>query len=178
MFISAPPRPELPARLTRLYVGLVLFGIGVAMMVRADLGLSPWEVLHQGISFRTGILLGTMGIIVGFGVLLLWIPLRQKLGIGTVSNVIVVGLVIDLTLWQMPAQIATIMVRWLLLVGGVALVGLATSLYIGAGMGPGPRDGLMTGLADRGWTLGLGRVLLELTVLAGGWALGGAQPNM
>jgi uncharacterized membrane protein YczE len=173
MFISAPPRPELPARLTRLYVGLVLFGVGVALMVRADLGLSPWEVLHQGISFRTGILLGTMSIIVGVLVLLLWIPLRQKLGIGTVSNVIVVGLVIDLTLWQLPDEFTSTLLRWLLLVGGVAIVGIATSLYIGAGMGPGPRDGLMTGLADRGWPIGLVRVLLELTVLTVGWLLGG-----
>ena len=173
IFIKAPPRPELPARLARLYVGLVLFGVGVALMVRADLGLSPWEVLHQGISFRTGILLGTMSIIVGIGVLLLWIPLRQRLGIGTVSNVIVVGLVIDLMLWQLPDEFSSLTVRWLLLIGGVAIVGVATSLYIGAGMGPGPRDGLMTGLASRGWPIGLVRVVLELSVLAIGWFLGG-----
>ena len=173
LFISAPPRSELPARLTRLYSGLILFGIGVAMMVRGDLGLSPWEVLHQGLSFRTGILLGTMGILVGIAVLVFWIPLRQKLGIGTVSNVVVVGIVIDLTLWRMPEEFSSTPVRWLLLVGGVALVGVATSLYIGAGMGPGPRDGLMTGLASRGWPIGVVRVVLELTVLAIGWLLGG-----
>ena len=172
IFLEPPPRRALPARLARLFIGLILFGCGVAMMVRAELGLSPWEVLHQGISFKTGILLGTVGIIVGFVVLGAWIPLRERLGIGTVANVIVIGIVIDVTLWQMP-EFTNAALRWALLVGGVAMIGVATSLYIGAGLGPGPRDGLMTGLARRGRPIGVVRTGLELTVLAVGWLLGG-----
>lgn len=173
IFIEIPPRHEMPARLTRLLTGLALFGIGVALMVRAELGLSPWEVLHQGLSFRTGILLGTMGIIIGLLVLIFWVPLREKLGLGTVANVILIGIVIDVTLWRMPDEFTSTPVRWLLLLGGVALIGLATSLYIGAGLGPGPRDGLMTGLAKRGWPIGIVRIGIELTVLVVGWLLGG-----
>jgi len=173
MFLTAPPRREMPTRLARLYVGLVMFGVGISMMVRARLGLSPWEVLHQGISFKTGILLGTVGIIVGFAVLFLWIPLRERLGIGTVSNVVVIGVVIDLTLWLMPEEFTSLAARWALLLGGVVTIGLATSLYIGAGLGPGPRDGLMTGLAKRGWPIGAVRTVLELSVLAVGFLLGG-----
>ncbi len=172
VFIENPPRHEMPARLTRLFIGLVLFGIGVALMVRAELGLSPWEVLHQGLSFKTGILLGTMGIIIGLLVLVFWVPLREKLGLGTVSNVMLIGVVIDLTLWQLPEFTST-PVRWILLLGGVSLIGLATSLYIGAGLGPGPRDGLMTGLAKRGWPIGIVRIGIELLVLLVGWLLGG-----
>ncbi|MCP3975599.1 MAG: hypothetical protein GY720_14030 [bacterium] len=163
----------MPARLIRLLVGLVLFGIGVALMVKSELGLSPWEVLHQGLSFKTGILLGTMGIIIGLLVLVLWLPLREKLGLGTVANVMLIGVVIDLTLWRLPEEFTSTPTRWVLLVGGVALIGLATSLYIGAGLGPGPRDGLMTGLAKRGWPIGIARIGIELTVLIVGWLLGG-----
>lgn len=173
MFLEAPPRRELPARLTRLFIGLTMFGFGVALMVRSELGLSPWEVLHQGISFKTGILLGTVGILVGFVVLLGWIPLRERLGIGTVANVVVIGVVIDLSLWRLPEDISGLPARWALLVVGVLLIGVATSLYIGAGMGPGPRDGLMTGIAKRGRPIGLVRTGIELTVLGVGWLLGG-----
>lgn len=163
----------MPARLIRLFVGLVLFGIGVALMVKSELGLSPWEVLHQGLSFKTGILLGTMGIIIGLLVLVFWLPLREKLGLGTVANVMLIGVVIDLTLWRLPEEFTSTPTRWALLIGGVALIGLATSLYIGAGLGPGPRDGLMTGLAKRGWPIGIARIGIELTVLFIGWLLGG-----
>ncbi len=173
LFLNPPPQREMPARLVRLFVGLILFGVGVALMVRAELGLSPWEVLHQGISFNTGILLGTVGILVGLLVLVGWIPLREKLGIGTVANVIVIGIVIDVTLWRMPDEFSSLAIRWTLLVGGVALIGVATSLYIGAGLGPGPRDGLMTGLAKRGWQIGVVRTGIEVSVLAIGWLLGG-----
>lgn len=173
LFLDPPPRAVLPARLRRLFIGLTLFGFGVALMVRAELGLSPWEILHQGISFKTGILLGTVGIIVGFVVLLGWIPLRERLGIGTVSNVIWVGIVIDLSLWQLPENITNTPARWALLIGGVTLVGVATSLYIGAGLGPGPRDGLMTGIARRGWPIGAVRIGIEVSVLVVGWLLGG-----
>lgn len=173
IFLDLPERGALPARLTRLIIGLVMFGFGVAIMVRAELGLSPWEVLHQGISIETGILLGTVGIIVGFIVLIGWIPLKEKLGVGTVTNVIVIGVVIDISLWLLPAEFTGTLVRWSLLVGGVAMIGVGTSLYIGAGLGPGPRDGLMTGLAKRGWPIGVVRIAIELTVLAAGWLLGG-----
>jgi len=173
IFLTPPPRRSMPARLVRLFFGLLMFGFGVALMVRAELGLSPWEVLHQGISFKTGILLGTVGIIVGFVVLFAWIPLREKLGVGTVANVIMIGVVIDLSLWRLPEEFTNLGVRWALLVGGIALIGIGTSLYIGAGLGPGPRDGLMTGLAKRGWAIGIVRTALELSVLGGGWLLGG-----
>jgi uncharacterized membrane protein YczE len=173
LFLESPPRAEMPARLVRLLVGLTFFGLGVALMVRADLGLSPWEVLHQGISFNTGILIGTVGILVGFVVLFGWVPLREKLGIGTVSNVILIGIVIDLTLWRLPETISSTPLRWGMLFGGVLMIGVATSLYIGAGLGPGPRDGLMTGIAKRGLPIGPVRIGIELTVLAIGWLLGG-----
>lgn len=150
-----------------------MFGFGVALMVRSELGLSPWEVLHQGISFKTGILLGTVGIIVGFFVLFGWIPLREKLGIGTVANVVLIGVVIDISLWRLPNEFAGLGARWALLIAGITLIGIGTSLYIGAGLGPGPRDGLMTGLAKRGWAIGVVRTALELSVLAAGWLLGG-----
>ena len=172
ILLPTPPTAEMPRRLSWLFFGLALFGVGVAMMVRAELGLSPWEVMHQGISFKTGILLGTVGILVGLLVLLLWIPLRERLGIGTIANVIVIGIVIDLALWRMP-EVANVPTRWVLLFGGVLLIGVATSIYIGAGLGPGPRDGLMTGLAKRGWPIGWVRTGIEIAVLAGGWLLGG-----
>jgi len=173
LFLETPPRHTMPARLVRLIVGLILFGFGVALMVRAELGLSPWEVLHQGISFKTGILLGTVGIIVAFLVLFLWIPLREQLGIGTVVNAVLIGTTIDISLWLLPDSITSTPLRWGLLFAGVILIGFATGLYIGAGLGPGPRDGLMTGIAKRGLPIGAVRTGIELTVLAIGWLLGG-----
>ena len=110
---------------------------------------------------------------VGFVVLFGWIPLREKLGMGTVANVVLIGVVIDLSLWRLPAEFTNLGARWVLLVAGITLIGVGTSLYIGAGLGPGPRDGLMTGLAKRGWAIGVVRTALELSVLAVGWLLGG-----
>ncbi len=142
------------------------------MLLLAGLGVDPWDVLHQGLSRRIGLGVGTWAIIVGLCVLLLWIPLRQRPGLGTVCNVIVVGLVIDVMLatihplHDLPAQIAV-------MVGAVILNGIATGAYIGAGLGPGPRDGLMTGLAARGHSIRVVRTSIELTVLAVGWILGG-----
>jgi uncharacterized membrane protein YczE len=152
---------------------LVLFGWGIAAMVIADLGLGPWDVLHQGLSFRTGIPIGTVGIITGFLVLLGWIPLRERIGLGTVLNVILIGIVIDLTLWVLPDRLDALAVRWGVMVAGVLMVGIGTGYYIGAGMGPGPRDGLMTGLANRGLHIGWVRTGIEATVLVAGWLLGG-----
>lgn len=154
-------------------LGLVLFGVGIALMVIANLGLSPWEILHQGISRRTGIPIGTVGILTGIIVLLLWIPLHERPGIGTIANVFLIGIVIDLTLWVGPESMDQLWQRWALLLGGVLLVGLATGLYIGTDLGPGPRDGLMTGLARRGIHIGLARGSIEITVLVVGWFLGG-----
>lgn len=170
--LALPPRSEMRLRVTRLLFGLVLYGWGLALMVASDLGLGPWEVLHQGVSFHTPIPIGTVGIITGLLVLLLWIPLRERLGLGTVINVIMIGVVIDLTLLWLSTPAAQVL-RWTYLIGGVVLVGLASGFYIGAGLGPGPRDGLMTGIARRGFPIGAVRTVIELTVLVGGWLLGG-----
>ena len=171
--LPIPARQELIRRIPRLVFGLVLFGIGAAMMVLARLGLSPWEVMAQGISFKTAIPIGTVGILIGIVVLLLWIPLKEKVGIGTILNVFIIGIVIDLTLWLAPESVEGLLVRWLLLVGGILLFGIGSGLYIGAGLGPGPRDGLMTGIARRGVNIGLARFGIEITVLVVGWLLGG-----
>jgi uncharacterized membrane protein YczE len=171
--LPIPSRQELIRRIPRLVFGLVIFGIGAAMMVLSDLGLSPWEVMAQGISFKTGIPIGTVGILIGIVVLLLWIPLKEKLGIGTILNVFIIGIVIDLTLWFAPESVEGLAVRWLLLAGGILIVGIGSGFYIGAGLGPGPRDGLMTGIARRGVNIGLARFGIEITVLVVGWLLGG-----
>jgi uncharacterized membrane protein YczE len=160
-------------RLFSLYTGLALFGLSIALMVRAQLGLASWDVLHQGIAERSGLGFGLVVIIVAAIVLLLWIPLRQRPGFGTLSNVVVVGLAADVALDDLPTPHG-LLARSLLLVAGVLLNGVATGLYIGAGLGPGPRDGLMTGLAARGHSIAVVRTALELSVLAVGWLLGGA----
>ena len=159
-------------RLVQLYAGLVLYGISSSLLVLADLGLDPWDVFHQGLSRTFGLAIGTWAIIVGVAVLLLWIPLRQRPGIGTVSNVILVGLTMNVVLGHVHAPHA-LAVRIACLVCGVFLNGVATGAYIGAGLGPGPRDGLMTGLAARGHSIRVVRTGLEVTVLAIGWLLGG-----
>jgi uncharacterized membrane protein YczE len=159
-------------RLAQLYLGLVLYGISSSLLVLANLGLDPWDVFHQGLSRTFGLAIGTWAIIVGVAVLLLWIPLRQRPGIGTVSNVILVGLTMDVVLGHVNAPHA-MAVRIACLVCGVFLNGVATGAYIGAGLGPGPRDGLMTGLAARGHSIRVVRTGLEVTVLVVGWLLGG-----
>jgi uncharacterized membrane protein YczE len=164
--------PELRRRLPRLLFGLVLCGMGIAAMVAADLGLGPWDVLHQGIAQRTGIPIGTTVIVVGVAVMLLWVPLRERPGLGTVLNAILIGLVIDLTLLWLSTPTAP-SGRWALMLGGVALFGVGSGFYIGAGLGPGPRDGVMTGLARRGWPVGVVRTAIELSALGSGWVLGG-----
>jgi uncharacterized membrane protein YczE len=171
---SDGPGRRLPRRLVQLYVGLVLYGASAAWMVRAGLGLGPWDVLHQGVAELSGISIGVVSVIVGAAVLLLWVPLRQRPGLGTVSNVFVVGLSMDAALWITPAPEA-LTVRVPLLAGAVLLNGVATGLYISARFGPGPRDGLMTGLHDvTGWSVRLVRTLIEVAVLATGWLLGGS----
>ena len=170
--LTVPPRAELRRRVPRLLPGLVACGVGLALMVLADLGLGPWEALHQGLSERTGVPIGTVGILVGFAVLAAWVPLRQRLGVGTLCNVVLIGLVIDAVLAVAPEP-ESLGVRAACLVAGIVAMGVGSGLYIGAGLGPGPRDGLMTGIAARGHSLRLVRTLIELTALVAGWALGG-----
>ena len=171
--LPVPSRTELTLRLPRLIFGLVIFGVGIAMMVIADLGLAPWDVLHQGISQRTGLPIGTVSILTGILILLLWIPLRERPGIGTVLNVFIIGIVIDLTLWIAPEMVDPAWQRWVLLLGGVLLVGVGSGFYIGVGLGPGPRDGVMTGLARHNVPISVGRLIIELSALVLGWSLGG-----
>jgi uncharacterized membrane protein YczE len=162
----------LARRLLQLYAGLTLYGASASLIILSELGNDPWDVLHQGLSRQTGIGTGIWVCIAGTLVMLLWIPLRQKPGLGTLSNVIVVGLALELCLvaFEPAHDLAS---RWTLLLSGVLLNGVATGLYIGARFGPGPRDGLMTGLAARGMSLRAVRTGIELTVLAAGFALGG-----
>jgi uncharacterized membrane protein YczE len=159
-------------RLAQLYGGLVLYGVSSSLLVLAGLGLDPWDVFHQGLSRTFGLAIGTWAIIVGSVVLLLWIPLRQRPGIGTVSNVVLIGLTMNAVLGHVHAP-HDLGVRVACLVCGVFLNGVATGAYIGAGLGPGPRDGLMTGLAARGHSIRVVRTGLEVTVLVTGWLLGG-----
>lgn len=160
-------------RLTQLFAGLLLYGISLAFMLRSGLGLAPWDVLHQGLARITGASVGTMVIVVSFLVLLLWIPLRQRPGFGTFANALLVGLAVDLTMLVLD-DVTGWPLRILLLVSGVLLNALATALYIGALLGPGPRDGLMTGLVRRtGRSVRLVRTTIEVSVLAAGWLLGG-----
>ncbi len=157
----------------QLSVGLILYGASVAFMVRSVLGVNAWNVFHQGLALITGRSLGTIVILVGVVVLLLWVPLRQKPGFGTVANVAVVGLVADLVLNLIEIPETTAF-RLIFLTSGIVFNGLATGLYIGAGFGPGPRDGLMTGLSHMtGRSIRSIRTIIELVVLAAGWALGG-----
>ncbi|MFF9481718.1 YitT family protein [Streptomyces sp. NPDC014733] len=168
------PGTFLPRRLVQLYTGLVLYGVSMALQLRAGLGLEPWSVLNQGISLHTGLSMGTVTIVTGALILLLWIPLRQRPGLGTVSNVVVLGLVMDATLSLLPTPQA-LLVRIPLLFLAVLVNGAATGLYISARFGPGPRDGLMTGLHRRtGRPVRLVRTCLEVTVLAVGFLLGGS----
>ena len=172
--LPIPSRPELWPRLGRLMLGLVLFGVGLALMVIADLGLSPWDVFHQGVSTRTGIPIGTVVLITGLLLLITWIPLKEKIGIGTIANAVVIGLVLDAALFLFPDRIDLLAARWAAMLVGVLIVAVGSGFYIGAGLGPGPRDGLMTGITRRtGFPLGLVRAVLEIGVLIVGWALGG-----
>ncbi len=160
------------ARFAQLLVGLVLFGGSVALLVRARLGLDSWDVLHQGLSRHTHVAIGTWVIVVSVVVLLLWVPLRQRPGIGTLCNVVLVGVSLNAALEVLPTPNG-MGLRWVYLLGGILLNGVATGAYIGAGLGPGPRDGLMVGLARRGHSIRVVRTAIELTVLLAGFLLGG-----
>ena len=164
---------RLPRRMTQLMIGLILYGLSMAMQVRSTLGLDPWDVFHEGLTRRTGASFGTIVFLVGVGVLLLWIPLRQSPGWGTIANIVVIAVATDvsLALLTVPDSLAG---RIALLIGGMILNGIAGGLYIGSQLGPGPRDGLVTGLVRRtGWSVRLTRTGIEVIVLASGFLLGG-----
>jgi uncharacterized membrane protein YczE len=168
-----PLRKRLPRRLVQLLVGLTAYGASMALLVEAGLGLGPWDVFHQGISRRTPLSIGTVSILVGACVLLLWIPLRQRPGIGTVANVVLIGVSMDATLALVPTPHA-LALRIAFMVVAIVANGMATALYIGARLGPGPRDGLMTGYVARGGrSIRLVRTVIEVSVLAAGFLLGG-----
>jgi uncharacterized membrane protein YczE len=167
------PPDRLGRRLARCVFGLVLFGVGIALIIAADLGAAPWDVFHTGVTDRTGIPVGTVIILTGVALLLLWIPLRERIGIGTVLNALLIGVIVDLALPLMP-ETDRLLPRLTMMFGGVVTIALGSGFYIGAGLGPGPRDGLMTGLAKRGISIGVARTGLEVAVLLTGVALGGA----
>ena len=172
VMITPPlPRPRL-RRLVRLYVGLALYGLSVALLIKSDLGAMPWAVLDQGLSLRTGLSIGTWTIINGVLLMLLWIPLRQKPGIGTLSNVVMIGLTADLFLWLLP-ETGVLWIRAVELLAGTVVCAAATGCYIGAELGPGPRDGIMTGLAGLGLSVRSARTVIEVAVVATGFLLGG-----
>ena len=177
---SAARLPMTPAarlrwarRISQLLVGLFFYGIAIALMVRAGIGVSPWDVLTQGLAKQTGLPFGLLTNLIGVVVLLLWIPIRQRPGVGTVLNVLLIGPSAQFGLWLIPQQTVPWM-QVLVFAGGLALLAVATGMYIGARLGPGPRDGLMTGLHRRtGWRIWIVRTGIEVTVLTIGWVLGG-----
>lgn len=165
--------PAFVTRLLQLLVGLFLFGIASSLMIRAGIGIAPWDVLSQGISLRSGWSFGLITNLVGVAVLLMWLPLRQMPGLGTVLNVLLIGPSAQLGLWLLP-PVSGLLWQVLVFVSGLLLLAVATGLYIGANFGPGPRDGLMTGMHARtGWAIWKVRTLIEATALAVGWWLGG-----
>jgi len=172
------PTDRLVERLIRCLFGLFLFGLGISMIIDAELGAAPWDVFHTGVSDLTGISVGNVVIITGVALLLLWIPLRERPGLGTILNAIVIGLVVDLTSPWIP-DTELLVLRFVLMIGGIVVIALGSGWYIGSGLGPGPRDGLMTGLAKRniaGRTISLraARTAVEVLVLIAGVALGGS----
>jgi len=169
--VTTGPRTVLQAA-PRLLGGLLLCSTGIALMVVADLGLGPWDVLHQGLSLLLGVSIGAATIGTGAVVLLLWLPLRERPGLGTLANVALIGVFLDLVLSVLPGPEAG-WLRWAMLLAGVPVFAVGSGLYLGVGLGPGPRDGVMTGLARLGLPLGVARAAIELTVLTLGWLLGG-----
>ncbi|MGB1503727.1 MAG: YczE/YyaS/YitT family protein, partial [Ilumatobacteraceae bacterium] len=141
---------------------------------RADLGLAPWDVFHQGVSQQLGWSLGTVIVATSFVVVVLWIPIRERPGIGTLANAVLVGIWVDVSLWILPEVLSSLVLRFVVLAVGIAVNGVATGLYIGARFGSGPRDGLMTGLAARGYSVRVVRTIIEAIVLISGFALGGS----
>jgi uncharacterized membrane protein YczE len=170
--VTFPSPAELRRRLPRLLAGIVVLAGGISLMLQARLGVSPYDVLHQGLSKVTGLSFGTVVVLLGLAILVVWIPIGQRFGIGTVVNTVTVGFVVDAFLRLLPAP-GGLALRWPMLLGGIVVTALGMGLYIGAGLGPGPRDGLMTGIAAKGYPLWAVRTVLELGALAIGWVLGG-----
>ena len=169
---AIPPSHEIRRRIIPLLVGLVLCGIAFACIVQADLGLDPWNVLHQGVSDLTGISIGMVSVLVGLVVVIGWIPLRQRLGIGTLANALVIGSTMDIVIPVLP-EAGDTRTQWILFLTGLVVAGPGIGMYIGARLGPGPRDGIMTGIAERGPSIRLVRTGIELTALTVGYLLGG-----
>ncbi|UIP59765.1 membrane protein YczE [Agromyces marinus] len=170
---TADPAPVFARRIVQLIVGLYLYGLGIALIVRGELGVAPWDVLAQGVAQQSGLGFGAVTVIISAIVLLLWIPIRQKPGFGTLMNALLVGPFADLSLWLIPTGL-DLWLRIVMLFAGIVVLAAATGLYIGAHFGPGPRDGLMTGLHRRtGIKIWIVRTALELTVLVTGFLLGG-----
>ena len=165
-------RERFPERLARCVVGLAMFGLGITLFIRADLGLAPWDVFHKGLSNKLDVSIGVVIIGVGLLLLLLWIPLRQKPGIGTIMNALEIGFTVDL-LKPLIGEPHNIVARLALVAAALLSVALGSALYIGAALGPGPRDGLMLGLAARGVSVRFARTAVEATTLVGGVLLGG-----
>jgi uncharacterized membrane protein YczE len=164
---------ELVRRLPRLLLGLVVFGFGISLMVRAGLGLGPWEAFHQGIQYRTGVPMGTVSILLGLPIVALWWPLGERPGIGTLLNVALIGTATNVGNDLLPNQ-TELPAQLLAMLAGVLVIGLGSGLYLSADLGPGPRDGLMVGAHHRfGWSIRRSRTLIEVLVLVAGWALGG-----
>lgn len=169
----APVRVAPGRRLPQLIGGLALYGASMGLQIEAALGLAPWDVLHEALHLRTGLSYGTVTAIVSVAVLLCWAPIRQRPGVGTVANILVISVAVDLTLALLPSP-EHLAVRAAMLTAGIVLNGFATAVYIGVRLGPGPRDGLMTGIAARtSWSLRVVRTAIEVVVLVTGWLLGG-----
>jgi uncharacterized membrane protein YczE len=160
-------------RIGRCVLGLAVFGVGIALLIAAHLGAAPWDVFHTGISELTGLAVGQVTIITGVVLLMLWIPLGETMGLGTILNAIEIGVVVDIALPLLPEP-ELLIARTAMMLGGVVVIAIGSGLYIGAGLGPGPRDGLMTGFAKRGISIRFARTAIEVTVLVIGIALGGA----
>ncbi len=165
-------RDRLGRRLVRCLVGLALFAVGISLQMNANIGAPPWDVFHQGVAKQTEISIGKIIVMTGFALLTLWIPLKQKPGLGTILNALEIGLVADIALEIIPEP-NNILIRIIMVVVGIVTVAIGTGLYIGSALGPGPRDGLMTGLAKRGIPIRVGRTAIEITVLIVGMILGG-----
>ena len=169
----AAPSRDLASRLAQLALGNAMLGVGIAGFVRSELGLAPWDVFHQGLSRVTPLTIGAATVVTSFALLALWLPLRRRPGIGTISNALMVGVTVDLVLEAVPVLPADAWARWLSLAIGLLVFGIGSGLYIGARLGPGPRDGIMTGIAERGPSIRVARTALEVLALAAGWILGG-----
>lgn len=171
-FRTLPVADPRARRIAQLVFGLILFGVGGAFGIEAALGVTPWTVFHQGVAMRIGVSIGTVVVVVGLLLALLFRPLAEPIGLGTLCNALIIGPAIDTTMWLIP-DVTSLPLRILLLVAGPAVIGLGSGFYIGAGLGPGPRDGLMTAMARRGVGVWTARTGIEFTALMTGWLLGG-----